>query len=70
MGPAPNRVGSALALPVETGVGVGVPEDFEGEEVSQRCRKRVTSSWSSMVFMCLRKEKEEEEEDPLFKINH
>lgn len=46
----PKRVGGAL-FPA----GMGLIADLEGEELSQRCRNRVTSSCSSMVFICLEK---------------
>lgn len=48
----PNRVGGELALG-DLGGNVAVRGDFGETALSQRCRKRVTSSCSSMVFICL-----------------
>lgn len=55
MGLPPNSVGGELDLE-EAAL---VWEDLADAAVSQRCRKRVTSSWSSIVFMCLMEGKHE-----------
>lgn len=55
MGLPPNSVGGELDL----GGAALACEDLADAAVSQRCRKRVTSSWSSIVFMCLMERKHE-----------
>ena len=54
MGLPPNSVGGELD-PEDLREGVLVWGALEEAAVSQRWRKRVTSSWSSIVFMCLMK---------------
>lgn len=55
MGLPPNSVGGEPDLEEA----VLLCEDLADAAVSQRCRKRVTSSWSSIVFMCLTERKRE-----------
>lgn len=52
MGLPPNNVGGELA-PEDLEEGVLVCGALEEAAISQRWRKRVTSSCSSIVFMCL-----------------
>lgn len=56
MGLPPNSVGGELA-PEDLEEGVLVCGALEEAAISQRWRKRVTSSWSSIVFMCLNQNK-------------
>lgn len=58
MGLPPNSVGSEVD-PGDLEVGALACEDLADAALSQRWRKRVTSSWSSIVFMCLRSIRQE-----------
>lgn len=58
MGLPPNSVGGELG-PEDLEAGTLASSVLEEDEVSQRWRNRVTSSWSSIVFMCLMKTTQE-----------
>lgn len=63
IGLPPKSVGNELG---EEGLVCGALEDAA---FSQRWRKRVTSSWSSIVFMCLKEKKKKRDEDQKLEVN-